>query len=59
MSPESWKSVFELGGVVLLALTFVLGAGALYFSHRVNDIQEAHLRQFDRELTDAKKALGE
>lgn len=59
MSPESWKSVFELGGVVLLALTFVFGAGALYFSHRVNEIQDAHLRQFDKDLTDAKTALSQ
>jgi hypothetical protein len=59
MSPENWKSFFEFGGVVLLALTFIFGAGALFFSHQVNALQEEHLRQFDKDLTEAKRALGE
>jgi hypothetical protein len=35
-----------------------LGAGALYFSNRINAAQHTQLRQFDLGLTDAKTALG-
>lgn len=59
MSPESWKSFFEIGGVALLALTFIFGYGALHFSHQVNELQEQHLRQFDSDLTSAKTALSQ
>src|SRR5450755_1428764 len=59
MSLEGWKALFEIGGVILLGVTFVFGTGALYFSHRVNTVQEEHLRQFDKDLTDAKIALSE
>lgn len=58
MSLEGWKSVFEIGGVVLLFLTFAFGAGALWTARRVNDRQAAQLRQFDKDLTDAKTELG-
>jgi hypothetical protein len=58
MSLEGWKALFEIGGVILLGLTFVFGAGALYFSNRVNAVQDAHLRQFDRDLTDAKSEMA-
>jgi hypothetical protein len=56
MSLESWKSFFEIGGVVLLLLTFVFGAGALIATRRVNEIQAGQLREFDKELTAAQGA---
>jgi hypothetical protein len=58
MSLEGWKSLFEIGGVTLLFLTFVFGAGALYCSNRINAAQDARLRQFDLDLTGAKTALS-
>lgn len=58
MSLEGWKAFFEIGGVILLFLSFVCGAGALYFSNRINAVQDAQLRQFDKDMTEAKTALG-
>jgi hypothetical protein len=58
-SLEFWKNLFEITGVALLLLTFVAGAGVLWFSRRLNDRQAAQLRQFDKDLTDAKTKLGE
>jgi septal ring factor EnvC (AmiA/AmiB activator) len=58
VSLEWWKSFFEIGGVVLLLLTFAFGAGALIVNKRLNAIQDAELRQFDKRLTDAKTELG-
>jgi hypothetical protein len=57
-SLEFWKNLFEISGVVLLLLTFVAGAGVLWFSRRLNAIQAEQLRQFDKGLTDAKLELG-
>jgi len=57
MSLEWWKAFFEIGGVVLLLLTFAFGAGALLVNNRLGAIQDAQLRQFDKDLTDAKTKL--
>ena len=58
MSLEWWKAFFEIGGVVLLLLTFAFAGGALIVNNRLNTIQAAQLRQFDKNLTDAKTELG-
>jgi hypothetical protein len=58
MSLEGWKTFFEVGGVTLLFLTFVFGAGALFTSTRINARQAEELRQFDKKLTDAQTELG-
>jgi uncharacterized membrane-anchored protein YhcB (DUF1043 family) len=58
MSLESWKSFFEIGGVLLLFLTFVFGAGVVITSTRINARQAVQLRNFDKQLTDAKSELG-
>ncbi len=58
MSTEYWKTFFEVGGVILLFLTFVFGAGALFTSSRINKEQAAKLRQFDKDMTSAKTDLG-
>lgn len=57
-SLESWKNLFEISGVVLLLFTFIAGAGALWFSRKLNAVQSEQLRQFDARLTDAKTELG-
>jgi len=59
MSLESWKSFFEIGGVVLLFLTFAFGTGALLTGKVVNQRQENQLRRFDSDLTTAKTALSD
>src|SRR5216683_736374 len=46
MSLEVWKAIFEIGGVVLLALTFVFGAGALVVNNRLNVVQGRELDDF-------------
>lgn len=58
MSLESWKALFEIGGVILLFLTFVFGAGALITSNRINALQEVRLRQFSQTLTDSQTESG-
>jgi hypothetical protein len=57
MSVEAWKSLFEIGGVTLLFLTFVFGVGALITTNWINKRQAERLRQFDRSLTESKTAL--
>jgi len=58
MSTELWKSAFDWASVVLIALTFVSGAGALITGGIIGKRQEAKLREFDRDLTEAKTQLG-
>lgn len=58
MSVEWWKSFFEIGGVVLLFLTFAFGAGFMLTGKVVSQRQESQLRQFDKQLTDAKNELA-
>lgn len=58
MSVEAWKTLFDILTVVLLLLTFAVGAGALYFGNRVDEKQKAQLRQFDKDLTEAKTQLS-
>ena len=45
MSLESWKSFFEIGGLILLFLTFVFGAGALITASRLTAIQAKELSE--------------
>ena len=46
MPLEFWKSFFEIGGVALLALTFLFGAGALIVNNRLNALQSKELDDF-------------
>ena len=46
MSLEGLKAFFEIGGVVLLAATFIFGAGALFVNGRINRIASAQLEDF-------------
>lgn len=46
MPLEGWKAFFEIGGVVLLLLTFAFGAGALIVNNRLNAIQAKELGDF-------------
>jgi len=55
---EFLKSFFEIGSVVLLALTFIFGAGAWWASRKINERQATQLRDFDSRLTEAKTELG-
>lgn len=54
MSLEGWKSLFEIGGVVLLGLTFVFGAGALITGNRINAIQSMELGDFKLKTAQAE-----
>jgi len=57
MDVESLKTFFEVGGVILLALTFIFGAGAWRTGKIVNERQSEKLRTFDVNLTAAKTSL--
>lgn len=58
MDVEGWKSFFEVGGVVLLFLTFAFGAGFMLTGKSVNDRQAERLRKFESDLTGAKTELA-
>jgi hypothetical protein len=47
MDVEWWKSLFEIGGVVLLFLTFAFGAGFMLTGKVVNERQAEKLRKYD------------
>jgi len=58
MSVESLKSLFDVAAVILLFLTFLAGAGVLITGNIINALQAERLRQFDKDLTEAKTELG-
>ncbi len=58
MSVEALKSFFDWGAGILIFLTFAFGVGALITGNIINKRQENRLRQFDKDLTDAKIGLG-
>lgn len=55
MSLESCKTIFEIGGIVLLFLTFVSGVGAYYFSTLINARQKIELRNFTLQVANLQK----
>ena len=59
MTVEGWKAIFDVVAVTLLFLTFGAGVGVLVTGNVINKRQEQHLHQFDKDLTDAKIALGQ
>jgi hypothetical protein len=59
MSLEAWKSIFEDGGVILLGLTFVFGAGALIAANRMNRAQAAKLRDFQLRIEGEQQKTAE
>jgi ABC-type transport system involved in cytochrome c biogenesis permease subunit len=50
MSVESWNSFFQWGSVGLVALTFFLGAGALWTGNRINARQTERLITLEADL---------
>jgi hypothetical protein len=50
MSLEGWKSFFEIGGVALLFLTFIFGAGLVLTTNRINRKQAGELRDFQLKM---------
>ena len=59
ISLDSWKTFFEIGGVVLLFLTFLFGAGAWYTTRKINARQAEQLRGFQQTLTRADEELAQ
>jgi hypothetical protein len=55
---EVVKTIFDWVAVVLLFLTFASGVGVLITGNIINKRQERQIRQFDKDLTDAKTELG-
>jgi hypothetical protein len=55
LTAESLKSVFDTIAVVLLFLTFIAGVGALIAGNIVNNRQAEQLRQFEKDIVDAKE----
>jgi hypothetical protein len=58
MSVEGLKSVFDVLTVVVLFLAFLFGAGVLITGNIINKRQAEQLRQFDKDVTEAKTELG-
>jgi hypothetical protein len=58
MTIESWKSIFDVVALVLLFLTFAVGAGGYITGNIINERQAKQLRQFDADLTGAKTDLA-
>jgi hypothetical protein len=58
VTAESWKTAFEIIGIVLLGLTFVDGGMVWFFNRRVNQQQATKLRAFQQDLTEAKTELS-
>ncbi len=56
-SVEVWKAIFDWVAVVLVGLTFFVGAGALVTGSILNDRQAEQIRTLDKNLTDAKTDL--
>ena len=54
MSLESWKTVFEIGGVILLFLTFVFGTGAVLTGKRINVLQAERTLALEADAANAK-----
>lgn len=59
MGVEFWNSVFQWGSVGLIAITFFVGAGALWTSNRINQRQTERLVVLEKELASAKTTLAE
>jgi hypothetical protein len=59
MSVESWNSFFQWGSVVLIAVTFVLGAGALMTGNRINARQTARLVTLETDLAKQQERAAE
>jgi hypothetical protein len=59
MTVEGLKTIFDWFAVILLFLTFAAGMGVLITGNVINKRQESQLRQFDKDLTEAKRGLAE
>jgi hypothetical protein len=53
MSVDKWKTFCDIASVVLVLLTFLAGAGALWTGNRINMRQEEQLRVFAIKLAEA------
>lgn len=58
MTVEGLKTIFDWIAVILLFLTFAAGVGVLITGNIINERQGQQLRQFDKDLTEAKTELS-
>jgi hypothetical protein len=58
MTAEGMKNIFDWSALILGFLTVVAGVGILITGNIINTRQAQQLRQFDKNLTDAKAALA-
>lgn len=59
MTVESLKSLFDIGAVILLFLTFAFGAGGLITGNLINKRQAAQLREFQLEISQSNERSAE
>ena len=59
MTLDSWNSIFQVLSVVLLGLTFAIGAGAIWTGHRINQREATRLVALETDLTTAKGLLAQ
>lgn len=58
MGVDFWNAVFQWGSVVLVAFTFILGAGALWTGNTINQRQTERLVALEADLAAAQKGLA-
>jgi hypothetical protein len=58
MDVDFWNGVFQWGGIVLLALTFLVGAGALLTGGRINARQTERLLTLETDRDTARAELA-
>jgi len=59
MTLEGWNTILQFASAVLLGATFVVGAGAIWTSHRLGQIQQERIAQADRAAAEARQAAAE
>jgi hypothetical protein len=58
MTLEFWHTLFQWGSVVLVALTFVFVAGALWTSNALAERHASRIQQLETAVTGARNALS-
>lgn len=57
MSIEQWKSIFDIGGVILVGLTAIFALGAILTGNRINEVQGKDLEHEKSARVEIEKSL--
>lgn len=59
MTLEGWNTFFQFGSAILLGLTFVFGAAAIFTDHVIGKRQAAHIALAEAESAEANRKAAE